>query len=120
MEPNESPGEPKPCREEISALLRENSVKTKTAKRSENLFWLQHHVPLRKERETTVCSAVKALVISLRGGGGRLTSWVVGGGHAGVEQALWGQARGGDRHHRSGQWLGAAYPLGVLQITKKP
>lgn len=29
MEPSESPGEPKPCRDEISALLREYSVKTK-------------------------------------------------------------------------------------------
>jgi len=31
MEPSESPGELKPCREEISALLRENSGKTKTS-----------------------------------------------------------------------------------------
>lgn len=28
MEPRESPGEPKPCREEISALLREYSATT--------------------------------------------------------------------------------------------
>lgn len=31
MEPSASPGELKPCREEISALLRENSVKTKAS-----------------------------------------------------------------------------------------
>lgn len=31
MEPRESPGELKPCREDISALLREYSVKTKAA-----------------------------------------------------------------------------------------
>lgn len=36
MEPSESPGEPKPCREEISALLREKSVKTNAAVHSEN------------------------------------------------------------------------------------
>ncbi len=128
MEPSESPGELKPCREEISALLRENSVKTKAATYSENslTFLLQHRVPLRKEQEPTACST------NSRGRGGcfsvwgesktRLTSRVVGGGHAWVDQALWGQAGGGNRHYWSGQWLGglgAAYPLGVLQNTKK-
>lgn len=35
MEPKESPGEPKPCREEISALLREYSATTTAPENSE-------------------------------------------------------------------------------------
>lgn len=100
MEPSESPGELKPCREEISALLREYSVKKKKKKattHTENslAFQLQHCVPLRKEQEPTACCAnnlgQKGCCQSGRGvSESRLTSRIVGGGHAWVDQALWG------------------------------
>lgn len=42
MEPSESPGELKPCREEISALLREYSVKKKKKKQPRTLRTHSH------------------------------------------------------------------------------
>lgn len=67
MEPSESPGELKPCREEISALLRENSVKQ-----------MQEHtvrthisatISLTKGQETAVQTVIAEAVVvfSLKG-----------------------------------------------------
>lgn len=57
IEPSESPGELKPCREEISALFRENSVKTNATVHSKNSlkYQLQYRYR-RREQEITACS----------------------------------------------------------------
>lgn len=96
MEPSESPGELKPCREEISALLRENSVKTNAATHSENslasqLQYQYHREESRKPQRIVQTVTSEAFFLTVgREREARLTSRVVGGGHAWVYQALWG------------------------------
>jgi len=84
MEPSESPGELKPCREEISALLREYSVKTKPSThtlRTHSYFNFNN-----EKREGTNSVYYKQIqsCFSVLGSRRRfrLTSRIVGGGHA--------------------------------------
>lgn len=88
MEPSESPGELKPCREEISALLRENSVKTNAATHSENslasqLQYQYHQEESRKPQRKVQTVTSEAFFFTVGSESeARLTSRVVGGGHA--------------------------------------
>lgn len=72
MEPSESPGELKPCREEISALLRENSVKTNAAAHSEHsltfqLLYQYRWEESRKQQRSVQTVTAEAVVFSLKG-----------------------------------------------------
>lgn len=98
MEPSESPGELKPCREEISALLSGYSVKTNAAAHTlrtnsrlafnTGSCWTNKHV---LQNSPGWGSWFLSWGMEVWGGSrARLTSRIVGGGHAWVDQALWG------------------------------